>query len=201
MLKSRWILLIMRNVSDKRCGETQNTLFIFSQFFRKSCLLWDSVAKYGSVRRTTDVNIICSMCVACWITKATDTHSEYVTLIAFPRHLWLSESSLLLRYTYSTLPLLLILVRRKGQEHKIPNVKDYNTQQKLAKFHYVRPSDLMALLSSQKDSYLSVLVVCCPHTVLSNTELQDVTWATLRKTRSLLLYVKRSFQNTWFGQA
>ena len=24
------------------------------------------------------------MCIACWITKDTDTHSEYVTLIAFP---------------------------------------------------------------------------------------------------------------------
>jgi hypothetical protein len=28
---------------------------------------------------------------ACWITKATDTHSEYVILIAFPRQQWLRE--------------------------------------------------------------------------------------------------------------
>jgi hypothetical protein len=27
----------------------------------------------------------------CWIDKATDTHSEYVTLIAFSRQQWLSE--------------------------------------------------------------------------------------------------------------
>ena len=40
------------------------------------------------------------MRIACWITKATDTHSEYVMLIAFPLQQWLHESALLLRYTY-----------------------------------------------------------------------------------------------------
>jgi hypothetical protein len=37
---------------------------------------------------------------ACWITKATDTHSEYVMLIAFPRQQLLRERSSFLRYTY-----------------------------------------------------------------------------------------------------
>jgi len=32
----------------------------------------------------TDVNIIRRMRIACWIPKTTDTHSEYVVLIAFP---------------------------------------------------------------------------------------------------------------------
>jgi hypothetical protein len=32
-------------------------------------------------------------------TKATDKHSEYVIVIAFPLQQWLYESSLLLRYT------------------------------------------------------------------------------------------------------
>ena len=40
------------------------------------------------------------MRVACWITKATNTHSEYVILIAFPHQQWLHESALMLRYTY-----------------------------------------------------------------------------------------------------
>ena len=31
------------------------------------------------------------MRIACWISKATDTHSEYVILIAFPRLQWLHE--------------------------------------------------------------------------------------------------------------
>ena len=37
---------------------------------------------------------------ACWITNATDTHSEYVMLIAFPRQQWLLERASILRYTY-----------------------------------------------------------------------------------------------------
>ena len=33
---------------------------------------------YGSARQTTDGNTIRRMRFACWITKATDTHSEYL---------------------------------------------------------------------------------------------------------------------------
>jgi len=43
--------------------------------------------------------------VACWITKATNTHSEYVILIAFPLQQWLHERDLMLRY--GKFPLLL----------------------------------------------------------------------------------------------
>jgi hypothetical protein len=35
MLISRWILLRMRNASDKRCTENQNTHFMFNNFFPK----------------------------------------------------------------------------------------------------------------------------------------------------------------------
>ena len=35
-----------------------------------------------------------------WITKATDTRSEYVILIALPRQQWLRERVLISRYTY-----------------------------------------------------------------------------------------------------
>ena len=36
----------------------------------------------------------------CCITKDTNTHEEYVTLIAFPVQLWLKEHASLLCYTY-----------------------------------------------------------------------------------------------------
>jgi len=40
------------------------------------------------------------MRISCWITKATDTSSEYVILIAFPLpNCWLENASML-RYTY-----------------------------------------------------------------------------------------------------
>ena len=37
---------------------------------------------------------------ACRITKATNTHSEYVIFITFPPQQWLNERASLLRYTY-----------------------------------------------------------------------------------------------------
>ena len=37
---------------------------------------------------------------ACWIPSATNTHSEYVILIAFPLQQWLHERASVLRYTY-----------------------------------------------------------------------------------------------------
>ena len=50
------------------------------------------------------------MRIACWITKATDTHSEYVlTHIAFPLQQWLHERASILHYKYFALSVLLIL--------------------------------------------------------------------------------------------
>ena len=41
------------------------------------------------------------MSIAGWISKATNTLSEYVTVIAFPLQKFLHEHASLLRYTYS----------------------------------------------------------------------------------------------------
>jgi len=43
----------------------------------KSCRLSENVEKYGTAGQATDEIIIWSMLFACWITKATDTHSKY----------------------------------------------------------------------------------------------------------------------------
>jgi len=40
------------------------------------------------------------MRIACWIPKATNTHSEHVISIAFPLQQLMKESALMLRYTY-----------------------------------------------------------------------------------------------------
>jgi len=45
------------------------------------------------------------MRIACWMTKATNAHSQYVILIVFPLQQWFHERASLLRY--STLPVLL----------------------------------------------------------------------------------------------
>ena len=55
---------------------------------------------HGRARQVTDGNVIRRTRFAFWITKVTDTHSEYVILAAFPRQQWLSERASMLRYTY-----------------------------------------------------------------------------------------------------
>ena len=68
-------------------------------FFEKSCSLGDNVEKYDRPSQAAKDNIERGMRFACWITKATDTHSEY--LIAFPRQQWFRESASMLRFTYA----------------------------------------------------------------------------------------------------
>ena len=67
-------------------------------FLRKSCRLWDNVGKYGRLGQAT--GNIRRMRSACRMPKATDTHSEYVILIAFPLQQWLREGTSILRHTY-----------------------------------------------------------------------------------------------------
>jgi hypothetical protein len=54
----------------KSCRENQNTQFMFSNFFCKSCRLRDNVEKYGEARESAHDSIIRS---AFWISKATHT--------------------------------------------------------------------------------------------------------------------------------
>jgi hypothetical protein len=53
------------------------------------------------------------MRIAGWIPQATNTHLEYVILIAFPLQEWLHERASILRYTY--IACLLLLVRGRDR--------------------------------------------------------------------------------------
>jgi len=46
------------------------------------------------------------MHTACWITKARNAYLLHVIFVAFPLHQWLQEGAVMLRYTYSILPVL-----------------------------------------------------------------------------------------------
>jgi len=65
--------------------------------------------KYDSVRQATDYIIMRRVRFACYITKTTDMHSDYVILIVFPWQQLLHKLASLLRYTFisSLLPILL----------------------------------------------------------------------------------------------
>ena len=61
----------------KSCRENHNTYILCSITFpEKITTLLDNVEKHGRARQATDGSIIRRMRLACWITKATDTHSE-----------------------------------------------------------------------------------------------------------------------------
>jgi len=56
------------------------------------------------------------MCFACWITKATDTHSEYLIVIAVPLQEWLHERAPMLLYIFDIcLVSFALLKQRKGK--------------------------------------------------------------------------------------
>jgi hypothetical protein len=85
-------------------------------FSRKSCRLWDNVEKYGTARQATDDNIIRRMRFACWISKATDTHSECVILLLFHGNNGYANAPQC--YVIRKLPVLLLInMRTKVQYH------------------------------------------------------------------------------------
>jgi meiotically up-regulated gene 157 (Mug157) protein len=53
--------------------------------------------KNGIAGHAADDNIIWFMRITCWITRAANTHSEYVIFNAFPRQQWLRDRASLLR--------------------------------------------------------------------------------------------------------
>jgi hypothetical protein len=82
----------MRSVLNESCREDQSTDFIFSNIFSENCAVYEIMwKKCGRVILATDDNILQCMQFACWITKAADTHSEYVILISFPWQWWLQK--------------------------------------------------------------------------------------------------------------
>ena len=83
MIKSRWILLRMRNISGIKPIPNQNTLFYSKSFFKKTCVyetMWKIVV---DAHTHTGGCIVRCLCFAYKMNKATDTHSEYIILL-FP---------------------------------------------------------------------------------------------------------------------
>ena len=77
MIIPRSVLLKMRNVLDKSCRENQNTHFEFSNFFFENRAVYEIM--WQNILETSRPQIkIWRMCIACWITKAIDTNSDYV---------------------------------------------------------------------------------------------------------------------------
>jgi hypothetical protein len=91
----------MRNISDKRCIGNQNTHFVCSNIFfpQKNRAVYEIMWK-DMVNPDRPLMTIWRMRTACWIPKATNTHSDYVIVIAFAQK-WLHEC-----YAIRTMPVL-----------------------------------------------------------------------------------------------
>jgi len=87
-------------VSDRSCTENQNKIPGSITFSRKSRRLGDKVGKHCTAVQATVDNIVRRMRFTWRMTKATNTHSEYVILIAFPPQQWLHERTAMLGYTH-----------------------------------------------------------------------------------------------------
>ena len=88
---------------------------IVAHFIRSVTFFYENGAVYGIIRKNTlepekpHNNITRYRCTVCWITKARDTHAEYVILIVFLLQQWLHKRTSVLRYTYlGTLPVFLL---------------------------------------------------------------------------------------------
>ena len=96
-----WILLGMGNIPGNSCRENQNTHFVWN-----NPPLPQNHAVYEITRKNVvepdrpQDSILRYMQIACWIPKATDTHSEYVIRIAFPLQQWLRERASVVGCTY-----------------------------------------------------------------------------------------------------
>jgi len=80
--------------------EKIKTHFVFSNFFFEIFPFMRKRGKNNVERGRPHMAVRC-MRIACRVAKATNTHSEYVILIAFPLQRWLHESASVSRYTYT----------------------------------------------------------------------------------------------------
>jgi hypothetical protein len=82
MITSRSDLLRMRNVSDKRYREGQNTHFMSNNFLFENHavheIMWKNIVEPGRTKMT-----IWHIRIPSWILKVPNTPSEYILIIAF----------------------------------------------------------------------------------------------------------------------
>jgi len=81
-------------VVEKRKTHILYSITFFSEYHAVYEITWKNIVERGRPQLA-----ILHMRIACWITKATSTHSGYVILIAFPKQQWLHERASLLSYT------------------------------------------------------------------------------------------------------
>ena len=99
MIASRSVILRTNSVPEKVVQKIETRVLCSTTFSPENRavyeIMWENMVEPDRPHMT-----IWRMRNACWIIKAKNTHSERVTLIAFPRQQWLGERIWMLRYSY-----------------------------------------------------------------------------------------------------
>jgi hypothetical protein len=104
-------------------------------FFRKSCLLWDNVEKYGRVRGATNDVTIWLIRVACWISKATCTHAQAHAYEPTHTHAWAHAHTRVSARTHKHTHIYVILIA--FQQERFTNVPEHDVIRTLSVLLYV----------------------------------------------------------------
>ena len=120
----RSVLLRNRNVLDKVVEKIKTHGLWSIAFFPENRafyeLMWKNIVQLDMTQMT-----IWHMRIACFVSKDTDTHSEYVTIIDFPRLQWFHERASVLRYTYTVylVPIYSLLVASDSFKRRVENYR------------------------------------------------------------------------------
>ena len=99
MIISCWILTRMISFWDERCKKKSQHTFYIKWFFSRNRaiyeIMWRNMVRTREASGDNVVHVF-----SCWLTKATNTHSQYVILIAIPLQQWLWEHALMVHYIY-----------------------------------------------------------------------------------------------------
>ena len=93
--------ILLTSSFRQKCRENQITYFMFCNYFRKQCRLWDNAEKCYTAGQTTDDNRAWRMQIACSVPKVTNTCSEHVIILAFPLQQRLHECTSVFCHMYS----------------------------------------------------------------------------------------------------
>jgi hypothetical protein len=90
----------------------ETDIFYSMSFFENRdiyLIIWQNIVERGRPQST-----IWRICSACWIIKATNTHSRCVILFAFPLQQWLHERTSMLCYTYISFIVFTVVMKLYG---------------------------------------------------------------------------------------
>ena len=126
MIISRRILLGTRNFPQKKLYRKSKHILCSTIYFFQNRVAYEIMQKniVKPDRPQMTIYVIWRMRFACWITKAIDTLSEYITIIAFPRQQQLRDCASMLHNTYIA---CLVLVRFAiSSIQALPNLHNFN---------------------------------------------------------------------------